>query len=299
MIISMTGFGRGKATAGGTEFTIEVKSVNSRFTDINCKMPKTYLRIEDKIKQRIMSVASRGKIELFVTAEQADDAEDVEIRLDAPYLRGYLKCLDELSQKYGLRNDVSVMSVARNSEIFKRAKSDDESNEELFAKLSGALDIALDEFYKMKCAEGARLCEDISKKLDVIEEMVAKIQAKVPETIENYRNRLTERIHEFLDSASIDETRIIQEVAIFADKCAIDEEMVRLGSHIAEFRLILAENEKPVAVPVGRKLDFLLQEINREINTTGSKCNSAEVAKIVVDAKSEVEKIREQIQNLE
>ncbi len=299
MIISMTGFGRGKAEAGGTEFTIEIKSVNSRFTDINCKMPKTYLRIEDKIKQKIMSVASRGKIELFVTAEQGADAEDVEIRLDAPYLRGYLKCLEELSAEYGLRNDVSVMSVARNPEIFRRAKSDDESNEELFAKISPALEIALSEFYKMKCSEGSRLCEDIAKKLDIIEEMVAKINEKVPETIESYRKRLTEKIHEFLGSANIDETRIIQEVAIFADKCAIDEEMVRLGSHIAEFRAILSENEKPVAVPVGRKLDFLLQEINREINTTGSKCNSAEVAKIVVDAKSEVEKIREQIQNLE
>lgn len=299
MIISMTGFGRGKASSGGTEFTIEIKSVNSRFTDINCKMPKAYLRIEERIKQQIMSVASRGKIELFVTAEQSDDAEDVDIRLDAPYLRGYLKCLEELSEKYGLENDISVMSVARNPDVFKRTRSDDESADELFAKISPALKIALDEFFKMKCSEGARLCEDIHGKLNTVEALVEKIKEKVPETVENYRTRLTEKIHEYLDSANVDETRIIQEVAIFADKTAIDEEMVRLASHIAEFRAILSENDKPTAVPVGRKLDFLLQEINREINTTGSKCNSADVAKIVVDAKSEVEKIREQIQNLE
>lgn len=299
MIISMTGFGRGKASVGGTDFTIEIKSVNSRFTDITCKMPKMYLRIEDKIKQRIMSVASRGKIELFVTAEQSDDAEDASIQIDAPYLRGYLACLEELSEKYGLRNDVSVMSVARNPEVFRRAKSDDESCDELLLKISPALDAALSEFYSMKCDEGARLCADILSKLDIIEAMVEKIKESVPATIEAYRERLTEKIKEYLDSASIDETRIIQEVAIFADKTAIDEEMVRLGSHIAEFRAILAENEKKEAVPVGRKLDFLLQEINREINTTGSKCNNAEVARIVVDAKSEVEKIREQIQNLE
>ncbi len=299
MIISMTGFGRGKASVGGTEFTIEIKSVNSRFTDITCKMPKMYLRIEDRIKQKILSYASRGKIELFVTTEQSDDAEDVEIAIDAPYLRGYLACLEELSEKYGLRNDISVMSVARNPEVFKRTRSDDESADELYEKLSPALIFALEEFYKMKCDEGARLCSDIHSKLDYIEELVEKIKESVPATIESYRARLTEKIHEFLDTADIDETRIIQEVAIFSDKVAIDEEMVRLGSHIAEFRSILAENDKPNAVPVGRKLDFLLQEINREINTTGSKCNNAEVAKIVVEAKSEVEKIREQIQNLE
>ena len=299
MIISMTGFGRGKAEVGGTEFTIEIKSVNSRFTDITCKMPKMYLRIEDRIKQKILSFATRGKIELFVTTEQSDDAEDVEIAIDAPYLRGYLACLSELAEKYGLRNDISVMSVARNPDVFKRTRSDDESADELFDKISPALTLALEEFFKMKCDEGARLCADIHAKLDYIEQLVEKIKEQVPATIEAYRTRLTEKIHEFLDTADIDETRIIQEVAIFSDKVAIDEEMVRLGSHIAEFRSILAENDKPAAVPVGRKLDFLLQEINREINTTGSKCNNADVAKIVVEAKSEVEKIREQIQNLE
>lgn len=299
MIISMTGFGRGKATAGGTEFTIEIKSVNSRFTDITCKMPKMYLRVEDRIKQNILNFATRGKIELFMTTEQSDDADDVEIAIDAPFVRGYLACLQELSEKYGLRNDVSVMSVARNPDVFKRVRSDDETADELFEKLSPALTLALEEFFKMKCDEGKRLCADIHLKLDYIEQLVEKIKESVPATVEAYRARLTEKISEFLEKADIDETRIIQEVAIFSDKVAIDEEMVRLGSHIAEFRSILAENDKPNAVPVGRKLDFLLQEINREINTTGSKCNNADVAKIVVEAKSEVEKIREQIQNLE
>ncbi|MBR3994439.1 MAG: YicC family protein [Clostridia bacterium] len=299
MIISMTGFGRGKATVGGTEFTIEIKSVNSRFTDITCKMPKMYLRVEDKIKQNILSFATRGKIELFMTTEQSDDAADVEIAIDAPFVRGYLACLHELSEKYGLRNDISVMSVARNPDVFKKVRSDDETADELFEKLSPALTLALEEFFKMKCDEGARLCADVHKKLDYIEQLVEKIKESVPATVEAYRARLTEKISEFLDKVDIDETRIIQEVAIFSDKVAIDEEMVRLGSHIAEFRSILAENDKPTAVPVGRKLDFLLQEINREINTTGSKCNNADVAKIVVEAKSEVEKIREQIQNLE
>ena len=299
MIISMTGFGRGKATVAGTEYTVEIKSVNSRFTDIICKMPKLFLRVEDKIKQKIMTYASRGKIELYITTEKADDAEDVQIEIDAPYLRGYLACLEELSEKYGLRNDMSVMSIARNPEVFKRTKSDDESAAEIMENLSPALTLALEEFYGMKCDEGLRLCDDISAKLDYIETLVEKIKESVPETVNAYRERLTERIKEYLEGVEIDQTRIIQEVAIFSDKVAIDEEMVRLSSHIAEFRSILSEKDKKEAVPVGRKLDFLLQEINREINTTGSKCNNAGVAKIVVEAKSEVEKIREQIQNLE
>ncbi len=295
----MTGFGRGKAVVAGTEYTVEIKSVNSRFTDINCKMPKIFLRVEDKIKQQITSVASRGKIELYVTTEVTEEAEDIKISLNEQYLRGYLSCLSELSEKYGLRNDVSVMSIARNQEIFKMPKKDDETSEEIFAKLSPALELALSEFFKMKCDEGERLCVDILSKLDIIEEMVEKIKQRIPETIDSYKARLTEKIKEYTELINIDETRIIQEVAIFTDKVAIDEEMVRLASHIAEFRSILAQKDSKNAVPVGRKLDFLLQEINREINTTGSKCNNAEVAKIVVDAKSEVEKIREQIQNLE
>lgn len=299
MIISMTGFGRGKAVVAGTEYTVEIKSVNSRFTDINCKMPKIFLRVEDKIKQQITSVASRGKIELYVTTEVTEEAEDIKISLNEQYLRTYLSCLSELSEKYDLRYDVSVMSIARNPEIFKMPKKDDETSEELFAKLSPALEIALSEFFKMKCDEGERLCIDILSKLDIIEEMVEKIKERIPETIESYKTRLTEKIREYTEHINIDETRIIQEVAIFTDKVAIDEEMVRLASHIAEFRSILSQKDSKNAVPVGRKLDFLLQEINREINTTGSKCNNADVAKIVVDAKSEVEKIREQIQNLE
>lgn len=299
MIISMTGFGRGKATVSGNEFTVEIKSVNSRFIDIVCKMPKIYFRVEEKIKQRIMSFASRGKIELFVTIEQSGDAPNVQISIDEPFLRGYLACLEELSQKYGLKNDISVMSVAKNPAIFKSSQNDDETADELMERLSPALDSALKEFYKMKCDEGARLCADISEKIDLIEKMIGKIEEKVPETIEAYRTRLTEKLKEYLAETTIDETRIIQETAIFADKVATDEEMVRLKSHIAEFRSVLAENQKKESVQVGRKLEFLLQEINRELNTTGSKCNNAEMAKIVVDAKSEVEKIREQIQNLE
>ncbi len=299
MIVSMTGFGRGKASVGGTDFTIEIKSVNSRFTDITCKMPKMYLQIEDRIKQQIGKYATRGKIELYVTTEQSDDAPDVEIKLDEPYLRGYLKCLRSLEENFGLRNDISVMSIARNPEIFKRSRADDEGADELFDKLSPALTLALEEFYKMKCAEGERLVEDLYQKIFTIEEMVEKIKLSVPKTIEAYHTRLTERVAEFLEGADIDQARIIQEVAIFTDKAAIDEEMVRLTSHIAEFRAILSQSKKAEAVPVGRKLDFLLQEINREINTTGSKCNNSDVAKVVVDAKSEVEKIREQIQNLE
>lgn len=299
MIISMTGFGRGKATVSGNEFTVEIKSVNSRFIDIGCKMPKIYFRVEERIKQRIMRFASRGKIELFITIEQSSDAPNIQISIDEPFLCGYLACLEELSQKYGLKNDISVMSVAKNPSIFKSSQNDDETADELMERLSPALDSALNEFYKMKCDEGARLCADISEKLDFIEKMVERIEEKVPETIEAYRTRLTEKLKEYLAETTIDETRIIQETAIFADKVATDEEMVRLKSHIAEFRSVLAENQKKESVQVGRKLEFLLQEINRELNTTGSKCNNAEMAKIVVDAKSEVEKIREQIQNLE
>lgn len=299
MILSMTGFGRGKCSCGGCDYTVEIKSVNSRFSDVTCKMPKTFFRAEEKIKQEIARVASRGKIEFYLTVETSKDAEDDNIELNEPYIRGYLKALNRLSEEFGLRNDVSVMSVAKNPEVFMRARADDESADELLEKIRPALNEALNEFYGMKRTEGTRLVKDIYTKIDTIESMVEVIKTKVPETVENYRVRLTERVKEFLSEAQIDENRIIEEVAIFTDKAAIDEEMVRLGSHIAEFRSILAENEKTEAVPVGRKLDFLLQEINREINTTGSKCSSADTAKIVVDAKSEAEKVREQIQNLE
>ena len=291
----MTGCGYARIEGATTIITTEIKSVNSRYLDLNCKMPRAYSRVEEKVKALAGTYATRGKIDIYISAEAVPGASDAFISLDEAYLLNYLSCLNELKEKYGLKDDVSVMSVAQNRDIFTSVKADD-STDELWERLLPSLTAAFEDFVKMKKAEGDRLVKDILAKIDVLESYVNQVEKLAPEVVENYRVRLTEKIHELCADAALDETRIIEEVAIFADRVAVDEELVRLKSHIKQFREMLATNGD---APCGRKLDFLLQEINREINTTGSKCNSAEIAKIVVDAKSEAEKIREQIQNIE
>lgn len=294
-ILSMTGCGYARIEGETTIITTEIKSVNSRYLDLNCKMPRAYSRVEEKVKALAGTYATRGKIDIYISAEAVPGASDAFISIDEAYLLNYLSCLKELKDKYGLKDDISVMSVAQNRDVFTSVKADD-STDELWERLLPSLTAAFEDFVKMKKAEGDRLVKDILLKIDVLEGFVEQIEKLAPEVVENYRVRLTEKIHEMCGDASMDETRIIEEVAIFADRVAVDEELVRLKSHIKQFREMVATNGD---APCGRKLDFLLQEINREINTTGSKCNSADIAKIVVDAKSEAEKIREQIQNIE
>ncbi len=294
-MLSMTGCGYARVQGETTVVTVEVKSVNSRYLDVNCKMPRTYSRLEEKVKAFAAGYTTRGKLDIYITAEAVPGAAESFLSLDEAYLVNYLSCLKQLNEKYGLKDDISVMSVAANRDIFTSFKEDD-STDVLWGRLEGALTQAFEDFRTMKKAEGDRLVKDILGKVDVLEGYVAAIEKRVPDVVEDYRKRLTERIEEWCASLDIDRTRIVEEVAIFADRVAIDEEMVRLHSHLTQFRDMLGDKSD---APCGRKLDFLLQEINREINTTGSKCSSADIAKIVVDAKSEAEKIREQIQNIE
>ena len=294
-MLSMTGCGYARVQNGAYIVTVEVKSVNSRFLDFGCRLPRAYSRLEEKIKSFASGYATRGKLDVYVTVETAPGCADTTLAVDEAYVRNYIACLRELNEKYGLRDDISVMTVAANRDVFTGARTD-EGTEVLWERLLPALTAAFEEFRAMKKAEGDRIAADIRGKIDVLEGYVNDMEAHTPEVVAEYEKRLTERIEEYCRGLDIDRARIVEEVAIFADRVAVDEEMVRLHSHIAQFREMVNPSDD---TPIGRKLDFLLQEINREINTTGSKCTDAAIAKIVVDAKSEAEKIREQIQNFE
>lgn len=304
MILSMTGHGRASEPIPGKTLTVELKSVNSRYLDITCKMPKLYIRFEERIKQLVREYAGRGKIELFISFDNFTDDDDQTIALNSGYLKNYLDCLYRMRDEFGLKDDITVSSVASNRDIFVITKADEEEDEVIWSRLEPVLRTALSAFLEMKKTEGEKMLADLLEKLSALEAIIEKIKERLPAVTEAYRERLTAKIRESLENLvsqdiEIAETRILTEVAIFSDKVAVDEETVRLASHFAQFRSILADGGKNDKNQVGRKLDFLLQEINREINTTGSKVTDATVAALVVDAKSEAEKIREQIQNIE
>ncbi|MBQ9806099.1 MAG: YicC family protein [Clostridia bacterium] len=295
MIRSMTGFGRHRETVDGLDVTVEIRAVNSRFLDCNTKLPRAFGYLEERVKPYLQKLGiSRGKVDVWIGIEVLD-SKDVEISLDEGYLRGYLDALYRLRDSYGLRDDISVMSVARNSDLFLVSKPVEDADRD-WASVSVVLEKAAAMFLESRTKEGERLACDMRGKIAEIKQAVAKIEQLSADDVANYRNRLAERIRDALADNQItpDETRLLTECAIHADKVAVDEELVRLSSHFEAFEAILAGAE-----PVGRKLDFLLQEMNREINTTGSKCNNAEIARLVVEVKCTLEKIREQIQNLE
>ena len=295
MIRSMTGFGRCRETVEGLDITVEIKSVNSRFLDCTAKVSRAYGYLEERIKPYLMSRGvTRGKVDVWISVEVMDSGS-VQITADEGYLQGYLEALYTLRDKYGLRDDISVMSVARNHDIF-QIKKPDEDIEHDWERVLTVLSKAVDTFLTVREREGERLAADLRSKMENIKEVVARIEELSLADVSTYRERLAERIREALNDCQItpDETRLLTECAIHADKVAVDEEMVRLRTHFGAFEEILSSGE-----PVGRKLDFLMQEMNREINTTGSKCSDAQIAHLVVDVKCELEKIREQIQNLE
>ena len=295
MIRSMTGFGRCRETVEGLDITVEIKSVNSRFLDCTAKISRAYGYLEERIKPYLMSRGvTRGKVDVWISVDVMDSGS-VEITADEGYLQGYLEALYTLRDKYGLRDDISVMSVARNHDIF-QIKKPDEDIEHDWERVLTVLSKAVDTFLAVREREGERLAEDLRSKMENIKGVVARIEELSLVDVSTYRERLAERIREALSDCQItpDETRLLTECAIHADKVAVDEEMVRLRTHFSAFEEILSSGE-----PVGRKLDFLMQEMNREINTTGSKCSDAQIAHLVVDVKCELEKIREQIQNLE
>ena len=295
MIRSMTGFGRCRETVEGLDITVEIKSVNSRFLDCTAKISRAYGYLEERIKPYLMSRGvTRGKVDVWISVEVMDSGS-VQITADEGYLKGYLEALYTLRDKYGLRDDISVMTVARNHDIF-QIKKPEEDIEHDWERVLTVLAKAVDTFLTVREREGERLAEDLRGKMQNIKGAVDRIEELSALDVSTYRERLAERIREALNDNQItpDETRLLTECAIHADKVAVDEEMVRLRTHFGAFEEILSSGE-----PVGRKLDFLMQEMNREINTTGSKCSDAQIAHLVVDVKCELEKIREQIQNLE
>ena len=295
MIKSMTAFGRAKQTVGGKDITVEIKSVNNRFFDCSVKLPRSFSFLEEKIKPHLQSRSiSRGKVDVFISIDVIDTPA-VSFAIDEGYAESYIKALRELGEKFGLRDDVSIMSVARNSDVFVIRKSEEDTEKD-WADLCAVLDVAIEKFLAARQREGENIRRDLEAKVDSIKANVDKIEALSLDDTSTYREKLEAKLRDMLSDNRIvfDENRILTECAIFADKIAIDEELVRLRSHFDGFADILASGE-----PAGRKLDFLVQEINRETNTIGSKCQNAAIARLVVDIKCEIEKIREQIQNVE
>ncbi len=292
MIKSMTGYGRGQGTFSGGEITVEIKSVNNRYLDCGVKLPRVYSYVEDSVKSLVQKTISRGKVDVFITINSSG-AENVKITLNKPVVEGYLSALREMAQEYHVREDISVSLLSRFNDVFlveKQEQDEDEVRTSILAVVSQAL-AAFDE---MRKAEGEALKQNLLSKAEDILALVSRVEARNPVTVEAYRTRLTAKMQEVLENKQLDEARIIQEAAIYADKVAVDEETVRLRSHVDQLRSMLTGGGV-----IGRKLDFLMQEMNREANTIGSKGNDVEQARNVVDIKSELEKIREQIQNIE
>ena len=295
MIKSMTSFGRARATVGGKDITVEIRSVNNRFFDCSVKLPRAFSFLEEKIKPYLQSQGiSRGKVDVFIGIEVID-TPDVEIGIDEGYAAAYLKALCELRDKFELKDDISVMRMAQNKDIFIIKKSEDDAERD-WADLSVVLSEAIEKFIAGREREGDNIATDLRGKVNSIKEKAKIIEKLSAEDTQSYRVKLEAKLKDMLSDNRIvfDENRILTECAIFADKIAIDEELVRLGSHFDGFEEILASDE-----PAGRRLDFLVQEINRETNTIGSKWQNAAIAKLVVDMKCDIEKIREQIQNIE
>lgn len=295
MIKSMTSFGRARNTVGGKDITVELKSVNNRFFDCSVKLPRAFSFLEEKIKPYLQSKSiSRGKVDVYITINVID-TPDVSFDIDEGYAAAYVSALQKLGEKFGLANDISIMSVAKNSDIFVIKKSEDDAERD-WNDLCVVLDDAIDKFLLARQREGENICRDLCGKVESIQARVNEIEKISLTDTSSYREKLETRLREMLSDNRIvfDENRILTECAIFADKIAIDEELVRLRSHFDGFADILKSDE-----PSGRKLDFLVQEINRETNTIGSKCQNSAIARLVVDIKCDIEKIREQIQNIE
>ena len=292
MIRSMTGYGRAKETIHNRDITVELRSVNNRFLDCTVKIPRVYTFCEDAIKSRVQKAVTRGKVDVFVTIVSVG-AEATKVTVNKDLVSGYISALHSMAEEYGLRDDTSVMSIARFQDVLAVTKAD-EDLESLSEDICLVLDKALEGYNAMRETEGLKLGEDIENRLNTVEELTQKIEARSPKTVTEYRERLTAKMKEVLQSTTIDESRILLEAAIYSDKVAVDEETVRLHSHIAQLRSMIRDGGV-----IGRKADFLIQELNRESNTVGSKCCDLEITEHVVSLKAEIEKIREQIQNVE
>ena len=292
MIKSMTGYGRAVETLNGREFTVELRSVNNRYLDCSVKMPRMVSFAEDAVKQAVKAAVSRGKVDVFITIKSEGET-DTKVTLNASVLQGYLNAMHQMVEEYGVKDDISVSTVSRLPDVFTVEKPEVDE-EALKADLMSVVAKALEGYNAMRATEGAALDADLRSRGNTILELVSQVEAGNAQTVVDYRTRLENKLKEVLANTSIDESRILTEAAIFADKVAVDEETVRLRSHLEQMNNMLTTGGA-----IGRKLDFLLQEMNRESNTIGSKCTDVELARIVVDIKAELEKIREQTQNIE
>lgn len=292
MVKSMTGYGRAEESVNGCTITVELRSVNNRYLDCNVRIPRLYLFAEDAIKARVQNTISRGKVDVFVTLDNAG-ADKVQVSVNKPVADGYYAALKSLAEEYHLSDDISVSLLSRFPEVLLAEKAE-EDVEQMAKDICSVLDRALADFDQMRTREGERLRDDILSRAETIEAKVALVEERSPQTVSEYRARLEAKMNEVLANTQLDPARILTEAAIFADKIAVDEETVRLRSHIGQLREMLAKGGA-----IGRKLDFLIQEFNREANTIGSKCSDIEIARHVVDVKAEIEKIREQVQNIE
>ena len=292
MIKSMTGYGRAREMLHKRDITVEVRSVNNRYLDCTVKMPRMYGFAEDAVKQHVQKAISRGKVDVFITVD-ASAADVAKVTVNRELAAQYAAALGELAEVCGTEPHVTPETLSRFPDVLTVTKAD-EDLETVSADLCAVLDEALQAYNAMRAVEGAKLAEDVGNRLTYIENYTSQVEKRSPETVAEYRAKLTARMQEVLQSTTIDEQRILTEAAIYADKVAVDEETVRLRSHVAQLRTMIASDE-----PMGRKMDFLIQEVNRESNTIGSKCNDVSIAQVVVGLKAEVEKMREQVQNVE
>lgn len=292
MIKSMTGYGGAKGSVEGLDISIELKSVNNRYLDTSVRLPRSFLFAEDGIKAAVQRHISRGKVDVFVSIDSSA-AGDMTVKINQPLLKGYIEAVNSIANEYGLPNDMTAMSVCRFPDVLSVEKKDMDA-EAITSGIIAIAEQALEDFDSMRLREGEKLRDDVLSKLGTIESLVSVVEQESPKTLADYRARLESKMAEVLGSAGIDENRILAEAAIFADRIAVDEEAVRLRSHMSQLKTMISGNS-----PTGRKIDFLIQEFNREANTIGSKCQNSHIAHVVVDLKSEIEKIREQIQNIE
>ena len=292
MIKSMTGYGRAVETVNGREFTVELRSVNNRYLDCTVKLPRMVSFAEDAVKQAVKQSVSRGKVDVFITIK-SEAQEDTKVSLNKTVLEGYLAAMRQMVTEFGVKDDISVSTVSRLPEVFTVEKPEVDE-EQLLSDLMGVVQKALAGYDAMRQTEGAALDADLRSRGNTILELVSKVEQGNAQTVIDYRARLEAKLREVLANTTIDESRILTEAAVFADKVAVDEETVRLRSHLDQMNTMLTGGGA-----VGRKLDFLLQEMNREANTIGSKCMDVRLARVVVDIKAELEKIREQTQNIE
>ena len=292
MIRSMTGYGRAEKIIDGREITVELRAVNNRYLDLNVKLPRVYGFAEDAVKSLVKANVNRGKLDMFITVNVTEDTS-VRIALNKPVLEGYLAALKSIASDYGVRDDISVTALSRMPDVFVIEKQE-EDEQKLTDDILSVVKAALAKFNAMREKEGAAMEADLRSRAKTVLALVEKVEARSPVTLAEYRARLTEKMQEVLGATNIDESRILQEAAVYADKIAVDEETVRLRSHFSEMEQMLSSDEG-----IGRKLDFIVQEINRETNTIGSKAQDSQIAHVVIEMKAEIEKIREQIQNIE